>query len=313
MDQRPELVPAHPGRAWVVSDRRRECSTLSSRLSGVLWFLSMEPKRAAHERWRAQLCWAPWLLVFACSCDKELLVGMCAVSETSEADAGNADAGSDGQAVELPWHSGFEVGFCDFRRDGGFCYQRGTASYSLVTSPVHSGSFAAAFKVSSDNGSPGTQARCVRQGRLPERAYYGAWYFVPEAPVTAGFWNLFHFLGQSSNGELPLWDVQLTQGSDDLIRLSIYDFLTPRQIDIPTAPPIPLGKWFHVEFLFGRATDGTGEIALYQDGDLLFDWTGTTDKADSEWEQWYVGSLAVGQAPKETTVYVDDVTIDATR
>ncbi len=272
----------------------------------------MEPQRTAPRGSRARLCWVIGFIAAGVGCNKELVVGMCAVSENSEADASYSDAGLDGASIDLPWHSGFEIGFCDFRRDGGFCYQRGTASFTLVSSPVHSGSFAAAFNVSSDTDAPGTQARCVRQGTLPKRAYYGAWYYVPVAPVTAGFWNLFHFQGQSPGVDLhSLWDVQLTQGADGQIRLSIYDFLTPRQIDIPAAPPIPFAQWFHVEFLFARAADGNGEIALFQDGNLLFDWNGKTDDSDSG--QWYVGSLAVGQTPKETTVYVDDVTIDATR
>jgi hypothetical protein len=44
-----------------------------------------------------------------------------------------------------------------------------------VTSPVHSGSSAAAFHVAGDYpGIDGLQARCALDGVLPEAAYYGA-------------------------------------------------------------------------------------------------------------------------------------------
>jgi hypothetical protein len=59
-----------------------------------------------------------------------------------------------------------------------------------------------------------------------------------------------------------------------------------------------------------RAADATGEVALYQDGELLIQATDLiTD--DSSWGQWYVGNLAQGLTPPDSTLYVDDVTLRA--
>src|ERR1039458_9041167 len=143
----------------------------------MLWSTRMEPWRTTPHRLRVRYCWALLFSFIFVGCDKVLVVGVCEPGERSALDSGDDDAGA--VSITLPWSSGFEDGFCGFRRVGGFCYQRGAASYTLVTSPVHSGTFAAAFTVSSDTSASGTQARCARQGTLPERAYYGAWYYVP--------------------------------------------------------------------------------------------------------------------------------------
>ena len=279
-------------------------------------FGSMELRRGTHSCSQARHYGTLLLVIMGVGCDKTFVVGTCEPPTVPTADAGTDDggtgAGSDTLPIELPWSSGFESGFCDFAEPLGYCYQRGTASFKLVTSPVHSGTFAAAFAVNSDTNAQGTQARCVRQGTLPARAKYGAWYYVPQIPTADGFWNLFHFEGQAPGVDWRgLWDVQLNLGSDGQLRLTVYDFVTPRQIDLPEAPPIPIATWFHVEFYFARASDETGQITLLQDGETLLDLSGiVTD--DRQWGRWFVGNLAINQLPLLNTVFVDDVTIDAT-
>jgi hypothetical protein len=211
--------------------------------------------------------------------------------------------------IGVTWSTSFENRFCDYTELGGFCYQGDPATYTIVTSPVHTGLHAAAFTVRADDP-VGHQARCVRQGVLPQAAYYGAWYFVPTAPQNTAVWNLIHFQGGDRSAQ-GLWDVSLINAPNGL-QVVVYDFLNGIARD-PTAPaPIPIGSWFHLEFFLRRAADATGEIALYQDGRLLVQATNIiTD--DSTWGQWYVGNFATGLTPADSTLYVDDVTISATR
>jgi hypothetical protein len=76
--------------------------------------------------------------------------------------------------------------------------------------------------------------------------------------------------------------------------------------------PIPIQAWFQLELHLKRAADATGEVALYQDGQLLIDQKGLrTD--DTSWGQWYVGNYADALTPPDFTLYVDDVTIRGTR
>jgi hypothetical protein len=246
-------------------------------------------------------------------CAPSVLVGDWTCAQASgPADA--AASSADGGALDVPWSTSFEDGFCDYASALGYCYAAGGSAYTIVSSPVHSGRYAAAFTVDSrDTPLTGTQTRCVRQGILPTAAYYGAWYFVPAVQSNGQTWNLFYFEGgDGPNAALHgLWDVSLVNAPDGGLHLSIYDFLNPSTPDTSAVPDIPIGAWFHIEFFFHRAADATGEIALYQDGQAALDLTGIpTD--DSTWGRWHVGNLADSLVPPVSTVYVDDVTIRAT-
>jgi hypothetical protein len=233
----------------------------------------------------------------------------------SGADAGPA---SDPDASVGPWTTGFENAFCDYAPPLGFCYAAGPGSYSLVTSPVHSGKYAAAFAAQGvgDAGVGPGQARCVEQGVFPSAAYYGAWYYVPAQAVNAGTWNLLHFQGSTcaTGCWSSLWDVSLvnTGSSSGPLHVVLFDFLNGMSPNANAVPPIPIGQWFHLEVYFKRANDTTGALTLLQDGVTAATLTGlVTDP--TAWGQWYVGNWADHLMPPASTVYVDDVTIGFTQ
>jgi hypothetical protein len=218
--------------------------------------------------------------------------------------------------ISLSWSTGFEDGFCGYAPPSGYCYTAQGGTYSVVTSPVHSGRYAAAFQVQSDmEGGSQSQARCYVQGTLPATAYYGAWYYVP-APAQVnggGLWNLFHFTGGLPEGGLqrPIWDVELITPDDAGIRTELYGFpATGGTADAGIVPPIPIEQWFHIEVYYKHANDNTGELLLFQDGVLAARLDGLNPD-DSVLGEWYVGNLAAGLQPAASTIYVDDVTISA--
>jgi hypothetical protein len=232
----------------------------------------------------------------------------------STAEAGVAP---DPDAAVGSWTTSFERGFCEYASPVGFCYMYGPASYSVVTSPVHSGKYAAAFTVQGvgDAGVPG-QARCVEQGVFPAAAYYGAWYYVPAEAVNGGTWNLFHFQGSTcpTGCWQSLWDVSLVNmgSSSGPLHVILYDALNGMVPNASAVPPIPIDQWFHLEVYFKRASDTTGAITLLQDGVPAVTLTGlVTDP--TAWGQWYVGNYADNLVPHASTVYVDDVTIGFTQ
>ena len=244
------------------------------------------------------------------------VVGDAGVDADARPDAGfclptNGDAGAvpdPDSSVLAPWSTGFENGFCDFTQPLGFCFQTGPGSYSLVTSPVHSGQFAAAFSVRSDVDG-GSQVRCVEQGLFPAAAYYGAWYYLPASANNNGNWNLLHYQGGVPGQALHgLWDLSLVNSGDGGLRVTLFDFLGGVPPDAGTAPPLPIGQWVHLEVYFKRAKDATGEVSIFQNGVLAVRYANAiTD--DTDWGQWYVGNLANALTPSLSTVYVDDVTI----
>lgn len=239
-------------------------------------------------------------------CRPELKVGEWRCNEAS---AGAGPATTD--PIAVPWSTGFEDRFCDYIEQAGFCYDNGNASYELVTTPVHSGNHAAAFRVNTEGGTTRQQARCVRQGVLPSAAYYGAWYFIPATATTDGkVWNLFHFQGGADDGERlrNQWDVSIVNGPNQELQLVVYTPWVPKPFVADEPMPVPIGSWFHIELFLKRAADETGEVALYQDGTLLFDARDILTE-DSNFSQWYVGNYSDGMTPPESILYVDDVSI----
>lgn len=246
------------------------------------------------------------LAVLTTACGKDILVGADPASDAGE------NPGQDGglSPLTVPWSTGFENGFGDWSQPSseGFCYVAGGATYAIVTSPVHSGQYAAAFTVDTAVNSP-SQTRCVRQGVLPASAYYGAWYYVSAPATNRGNWNLFHFQGASAPDAAvtELWDVSLVNEPDGAVAPSVYDFLRARPL--AAGPAIPIGIWFHLEARLNRSASNAGEFTVYLDGSVVLDVSGL--ETDSTlWGQWFVGNYATSLLPSPSTVYVDDVTIE---
>lgn len=256
------------------------------------------------QRWAARLL----SLVLVSGCQPELVVGTWSCNPNDAAVSSETLATA---PVRMPWSTGFESEFCDFERTAGFCYAAPLASYELVTSPVHSGRHAAAFRVRAGDDDA-DQTRCVRQGVLPAAAYYGAWYFIPESATNSALWNLIHFRGGEPASQEGLWDISLENRSDGKLEVIVFDFLHG-VVHRPTKPKaVPIGAWFHLELYLRRAFDATGEVALYQDGEKVLEIRNlVTD--ESRWGQWYIGNLATGLSPAESVVYVDDITIRSNR
>lgn len=268
--------------------------------------------RMTPELSRRNDCFVVSGLALACvslllGCDPNLVVG----TWSCDASGGDASAATAGP-VSLPWSTGFENAFCDYRAVGGFCYADPPAAFETVTSPTHSGKYAAAFSVVADGTFNGYQARCVRQGELPTAAYYSAFFFIPAAPTAATNWNLIHFRGGNSAVQHGLWDVSLARHADGSFHVFVFDFLRMMTRDATNGLAVPIGTWFQLEVYWKRATDATGEFAVYQDGELALSLKRlATD--DSDFGQWYVGNLGASLTPVESTLYVDDVSIRSAR
>jgi hypothetical protein len=240
------------------------------------------------------------------ACEPTVVVG----SSTCTPSVRAGDDFSPGAGREMPvgaWATDFEYGFCDFGQQLGFCYSTTGGSYEIVDEPTRSGVGSAAFTIDADVFD--AQARCVREGILPEHAAYGAWFYLPEAPTDSDNWNLIHFQGwKDGDPQHYLWDVSVRIGDDGLLHPFIRDFLGSAGPLPEITAEVPVATWFQFEFELKRADDATGSIVLRQDGQELFSASSiVTD--DTEWGQWYVGNLARSLTPSASTVYVDDLTL----
>lgn len=176
--------------------------------------------------------------------------------------------------------------------------------------PTHTPPFAAAFEIGIGGASGQQQNRCVREGVLPEEAYYGAWFYLPtKAADATDNWNLFHFQGAPPGERLAgLWDVSLGQGAGAGLVAIVYDRINDSHGVYRSTEPVPFGRWFQLEFFFKRASDATGAVALFQDGaEVIRVEQIATD--NTAFGQWYVGNWAAALTPSNYTLYVDDVTV----
>ncbi|HKO48768.1 MAG TPA: hypothetical protein VJV79_13645 [Polyangiaceae bacterium] len=252
-----------------------------------------------------------WL---ALACEPTVVIGSCSESPAADAGMGDASSSAGEDAVAVPWSTGFEDGLCGYHSARGYCYARHGASIEIVETPLaragSTGKFVAAFTVNADDTTADrSQARCVQQGVMPKSAVYGAWYFIPALATSDGNWNLFHFLGRTSEADShALWDISLKNNSDGQLELSVFNFLTGTHPPLTGVGPIPIGRWFQIEIRIVRSALPNGEVTVQQDGVTALHLTKLiTD--DTQWGQWYVGNFVKKLEPASSTVYVDDVSI----
>lgn len=253
---------------------------------------------------------AALLSLSACS-EPTLLVGELGCGESEGGASGGDDISDDDGLLDAPWQTSFEDSFCSYRRDAGFCYSYEGAGFRLVTSPVRTGPFAAAFDLDMDVPNFQHQARCVREGALPEAAVYGAWFYIPSGASDPENWNLVHFQGGEPGQRGPragTWDVTVGQSRTGELALYVADLRRETRHEQLDPVPLPTDRWFHLEFYLKRAADPTGEVALFQDGKELIRVSGVVTD-DNTVTEWYVGNYALSLSPAQSTLYVDDVTI----
>lgn len=257
---------------------------------------------------RLGLC-VPLLLASACE-EPPLLAGAwrCAAAplETT-ADGSVISPGKDLPLVPA-WSTSFEDGFCGYLEASGFCYAAPDATYRLVESPARTGRVSAAFSVTTEAATDGTQTRCVREGMLPQDAYYGAWFYIPSGNTSTGNWNLIHFRGKNDVSLRGLWDVSISTTDTGALRPFVRDLLNGGAFMPQDPVDLPRDAWFALHFRLLRSSTPTGRVELYVNGQLVIERADIiTD--DSTWGQWYLGNLADALNPPQSTIYVDDVTI----
>jgi hypothetical protein len=258
-----------------------------------------------------------WLLgLLACplACEPSLVVGELELVEpvcsgTAGASGLNEKGVFNDGPLPVPWETSFADGFCGFELDAGFCYGDPRSERRIVTSPVRSPPFAAAFQLGDATGLPAAQMRCAREGQLPDQAFYGAWFFLPTLATDLENWNLIHFQGGVPGETLEnTWDVTLEERPGVGLVAHVYEFSTRRVHQQPQPVAVPIGRWFQLELFLKRASDETGAVALYQDGTEVLRLEEIAPD-DSPFGQFYVGNLATRLNPPNYTLYVDDVSI----
>jgi hypothetical protein len=194
---------------------------------------------------------------------------------------------------------------------GGFVIP-GRSSVEVVKGTARSGQYALLVTDMSPNMRDYPLA--ARNGPLSLEVYASAWYYLPLQlrPTTYWWFMLFRsrhppYDSQSFRDEIQLSFTTRADGTMGSVLLSpelgTVAPLTDREI--------PVGRWFHIEAFLRTATDDSGEIRVWQDGDLTFQATGRT--SETTYTEWMVGGVVDGLTTPASQIYIDDAAISRRR
>lgn len=221
----------------------------------------------------------------------------------------------DGSA-SLLWTATFERGdLSEWLADGqgGNFAENTTLAPAPTTIVAHSGRYAGLITLSPSASMTSTNY-LFRDQPSPSAAYYSAWFYVPST-ITVSVWlSLTHFRGSMTgdgNNLYALWDVNLYPRVDGSLAAQLYDYTNQKNYRQPVPVTFPVDTWVQLEVYLAKATDASGEIAVWQDGTLIFDYTGATTTND--WIQWDAGGASDELTPSPAAVYLDDAAISTTR
>jgi hypothetical protein len=149
---------------------------------------------------------------------------------------------------------------------------------------------------------------------LPNDAYFRVWMYIPQRYTIGLYWNVFEFQGRDNPADPAsygyLWSLDLKQASNG--DMSWYLFDDKRKRNVPTTTMVaPIGRWFLVEAFMHQATDNSGRVTFWIDGNLLVDVTGVST-VPSMWLSWNVGGSASNITEQPAEIFLDDAAITLT-
>ena len=228
----------------------------------------------------------------------------------------------------------------------GFAYNSGRLGSEIDweftnEGPALSGECSAALDLLDVNGASANAVRLFRRydragSALPADAYYSAWFLVPEDVVIGddtgadgelnyGFWTIMqlkNMVEESSGGEAVSRSAfSLTAGrstDDSAMSLWVHNKVPcglaedcGQSATIAPAVDIvfPSGRWVHVEVLLKARPDDSGQLSIWQDGVLILDYRGQTERPQTVRRTWNIASSGRLHLSGPHTLYVDDALI----
>jgi hypothetical protein len=189
------------------------------------------------------------------------------------------------------------------------------AQLTVVTSPspTHGGRFAVRSAIFAANKT--SYARLFRSGILPNDAYFRVWMYIPQRYTIGLYWNVFEFQGRANpadpNTYQYLWSLDLEQAPNGDMSWYLYDDVRLKNYPPATTTVAPIGRWFLVEAFMHQATDNSGRVTFWIDGNLLVDVTGVST-VPTMWLSWNVGGSASNITQQPAEIFLDDAAITLT-
>ena len=184
----------------------------------------------------------------------------------------------------------------------------------VVAGLSHSGTHAIKLTNSANMDSDGPGV--FRELIAPPELYYSIWYYLPSAYVTNTQWTIQKFRTRTPDGTMLSENLDLDLRTLPGGQVALYVFShDPQYLQSPLADPVPfvpVARWFQVEVLFRPATDASGRLVVYLDGDPVYD-LGNRRTAGTNDIVWTPCNIGTDIQPAPSVVYVDDAAISLSR
>ncbi|MFS4415481.1 heparin lyase I family protein [Maribacter sp. 2307ULW6-5] len=298
----------------------------------------------------SNLCFLVVLLLFGCS-SKDVL-GEDETGPNEQKKPFIESLTSEARASVL-WHSNFEDrSFKSWEDEGtGHEYAGGgifktdnaNSSLEITREMAHSGQYAALATIR-NVGSPGAP-KAVRLMRwtdlpwnkggtyFPKEAYYSVFLYFPKAydpkkpednnPLNdGGWWNIFQFKSDNNAGSQPMAVVDVyNEGGKMYLGLVVKTYANQDSDThslsyvVQQEPlPLPVGEWVHLEAFYKKATDASGALSLWQNGNPILEKKGFQTQFFEEGATvWGIGNYSDYIHGGKALVYMDDAIVSTSR
>ncbi len=195
---------------------------------------------------------------------------------------------------------------------GGFILP-GSSRVEVVKGLARSGQYALLVQDNSPDARDYPLA--ARNGPLPVDVYCSAWYYLPEPLRPKSYWWFVLFRSRHPPYDTGSFrdevNVSFTTRPDGSVgtRVSSPDLgeSVPPVLDLP----VPIARWFQIEVFHRTGTDDTGEVDVWQDGELTFHVTGRN--SETTFAEWMVGGVVDSLTTAASQLYIDDAAISKRR
>lgn len=241
------------------------------------------------------------------------VVGAALVAACLSACGGSIEVGSD-----VTWTARFEGGTFDEwtgTPGGGTNVSSATGRVAVSDEHAHAGRLAARLSIDAPLGAGSQAAGMLRRGDLPTEAYYSAWYFVPLTANVGQYWVIFKFrlrdVADDPFSDRELFDVGVSGASGEMT-LNVFDHRMDQSVPLRAGLVVPVGVWFQIEAYYRNASDSSGALMVWFDGEAVVDLEGTAT-SPTPWVEWDVLNLGNDLTPTTSTLFVDDCAVSRRR
>lgn len=153
--------------------------------------------------------------------------------------------------------------------------------------------------------------------------YYSAWLYVPVRTVASQYWNIFQFKSNNNSGvEEPVWVLDLLPRPNNgplALRLRwkgiiagplVGDSAGLKNYTQSLMDVIP-GQWAQLQAYLRQAPAGsyTGQLTVWQDGVMLWDFPNSPTKYSGGDNRWSVNNYSNALSPPMASLFFDDLSI----